>query len=128
MNEEKVSTKETYFFDTYAIFEIVIGNPKYQKYTDCDIITTIYNIAEFNYNLKKEKDKKEVDELTKKYYNYIVEVNLEDIEMAMDLKIKHKNLSIPDVIGYIVAKRHKVRFLTGDECFRDFENVEFVKK
>ena len=128
MNEEKVSTKETYFFDTYAIFEIVIGNPKYQKYTDCDIITTIYNIAEFNYNLKKEKDKKEVDELTKKYYNYIVEVNLEDIEMAMDLKIKHKNLSIPDVIGYIVAKRHKVRFLTGDEGFRDFENVEFVKK
>jgi len=46
----------------------------------------------------------------------------------MDLKIKHKDLSIPDVIGYIVAKRYGAKFLTGDEGFRNMENVEFVKK
>ena len=45
----------------------------------------------------------------------------------MDLKIKYKHLSIPDCIGFIVAKRYGVKFLTGDEAFRNFDNVEFVK-
>lgn len=52
----------------------------------------------------------------------------QELKEAMDFKIKHKKFSIPDVIGYIVAKRHKVKFLTGDEGFRHFPNVEFVKK
>ena len=46
----------------------------------------------------------------------------------MSLKLKHKNLSIPDSIGYITAKRLGIKFLTGDEDFRNFENVEFIKK
>ncbi len=127
MNEE-TDIKETYFFDTYAIFEVVIGNPKYKKYTDCNIITTIYNLAEFNYNLKKEKKKEDVDELTKKYYNHIVEVKLEDIQEAMDFKTKNRQLSIPDAIGYTVAKRLKIKFLTGDQEFENMDNVEYVKK
>lgn len=45
----------------------------------------------------------------------------------MDLKVKCKDLSIPDVIGYIIAKRHGVPFLTGDSGFEGFDNVEFVK-
>jgi len=32
-----------------------------------------------------------------------------------------------DCIGYIIAKKSGVQFLTGDEHFKDFENVEFVK-
>jgi len=125
---KEVISKETYFFDTYALFEIVRGNPKYKKYTECNIITTIFNLAEFNYNLKKERSKKETDTLTEKYYPFIVEVNLKDLKNAMDLKIKDKDPSIPDVIGYIVAKRHNVKFLTGDKGFEKMENVEFVVK
>jgi len=49
---------EIFFFDTYAFFEIINGNPAYEKYMNCDGITTIFNIAELNYNLKKSKDKK----------------------------------------------------------------------
>ena len=51
----------------------------------------------------------------------------EDVKEAMDLKIKNKNLSIPNTIGYTVAKRHNVKFLTGDEGFRNMDHVEFVK-
>jgi len=43
----------------------------------------------------------------------------------MDLKTKHRKLSIPDVIGYIIAKKYSVKFLTGDEDFKDLDNVEF---
>jgi len=48
---------ETYFLDTYAIFEIIEANPKYEKYTNCRFITTLFNLAELNYNLKKNMSK-----------------------------------------------------------------------
>jgi len=119
---------ETYFFDTYAFFEIIYGNPNYMRYSGERIITTIFNIAELDYNLKKEIPKEKAEEYTKDFFNFVVPVTLLDIQEAMDLKIKHKDLSIPDVIGYVVAKRYGVKFLTGDEGFRNMENVEFVKK
>ncbi len=34
---------------------------------------------------------------------------------------------MPDVVGYVIAKKHGVRFLTGDNGFEGFDNVEFVK-
>lgn len=119
---------ETFFFDTYAFFEIIRGNPTYQKYVGASAITTIFNIAELNYNLKKEKDKKTANEITEQYKGLCVEVTIEDIKQAMDLKIQNKKLSIPDVIGYIIAQKHQIKFLTGDEEFRNMPNVEFVKK
>jgi len=122
------TNEETFFFDTYAIIEVVRGNPKYQKYINCSIITTVFNLAELNYNLKKEKDKVTADNITDKYKDEVVEVTIEDVKNAMDLKIKNKNMSIPDVIGYVVAERQEVKFLTGDEDFKHFDNVEFVKK
>jgi uncharacterized protein len=72
--------------------------------------------------------KEKADNFTADYYGYIVEVNLEDIKKATDLMLQHKNLSIPDAIGYIIAKRYKVKFLTGDDDFKEFDNVEFIKK
>lgn len=129
MNEKTEKEEQSmYFFDTYAFFRIIEGNANYEIYKDSKAITTIFNLAELNYNLKKEKDKKTADEITKKYWDFLVEVSLEDLKTAMDLKIKYKDLSIPDVIGYIAAKRYGVKFLTGDEGFKDFDNVEFVKK
>ena len=118
---------DLFFFDTYAIFEIIKGNPNYRAYAESRIITTIFNLAELNRNLKKEKDKKIADEYTDKYSEFIVDVIIDDIKNAMDLKLIKKNMSIPDVIGYTVAKRLDVKFLTGDNDFKDMENVEFVK-
>jgi len=120
--------EEVFFFDTYAFFEIINGNPKYQKYQDVLPVTTVFNLAELNYGLKKEKGAKLADWITEKYALYLVEVKIEDIKKAMDLKTKQRKLSIPDAIGYTIAKRHGLKFLTGDEAFRDFQGVEFVNK
>ena len=121
-------SKETYFFDTYAIIEVVRGSPNYASYTNCGIITTIFNLAELNYNLKKERDKATADKITDKYKDAVVGVTADDVKEAMDTKTKNRQMSIPDAIGYTIAKRHGVKFLTGDEDFRAFKNVEFVKK
>lgn len=116
-----------YFFDTYAFFEIIRGNPEYAKYADAQAITAIFNLAELNYNLKKEKGKKIADAYTDKYRAYIAAVTVEDIKEAMDLKVKKKSLSIPDAVGYTIARKYGVRFLTGDEDFRGMPGIEFVK-
>ncbi|MBU0466400.1 MAG: PIN domain-containing protein [Nanoarchaeota archaeon] len=119
---------DMYFFDTYALIEVIRGNPNYEKYVGAKVITSVFNLAELNYNLKKEKSKEFSDWITKKYWDFVVDVGFDDLVEAMDLKTKHRNLSIPDAIGYVVAKKKKVKFLTGDEDFRDFDGVEFVKK
>ena len=122
------SEEEIYFFDTYAIFEVISGNENYLPYQDVKMITTIFNIAELNYNLKREKDKEIANGISDKYADFVVEVSLEDVKEAMDFKIKYKDMSIPDVIGYVVAKRYGAKFLTGDDDFKDLGNVEFVKR
>jgi predicted nucleic acid-binding protein len=119
---------ETFFFDTYALIEVIRGNPKYVPYSKAQAITTIFNIAELNYILKKEHPKKVADDFTNKYKPCTIKFLWEDIINAMDLKTKHRNLSIPNAIGYIVAKRYNVKFLTGDEDFKALDNVEFIKR
>ena len=130
MNQtEKTGTnKSFYFFDTYALFEVIRGNPKYEPYLDAQMAINIFNLAEFNYNLKKEYSKEKADAVTAKYKSRIVKIAWNDIINAMDLKSKYRHLSIPHAVGYSVAKRLNIKFLTGDDDFKDFENVEFVKK
>ncbi|MBI4044067.1 MAG: PIN domain-containing protein [Candidatus Diapherotrites archaeon] len=117
---------EAYFFDSYAIAEFNNGNSAFLPYENAVGILTIFNLAELNYAMKRDK-KPMADELTRKYSTMLVDVKIEDITRAMDLRMKNKTLSIPDVIGYTVAKRYGVRFLTGDKEFEKMENVEFVK-
>jgi len=128
MNQtEKIGMNDSFFFDTYAFFEVIRGNQNYKPYTNSRIITTIFNLAELNYNLKKEMDKKTADECTDKYSKFIIEVAIEDIKRAMDFKKLHRKLSIPDAIGYTIAKKYNIKILTGDKDFENVENVEFVK-
>lgn len=117
-----------FFFDTYTFFEIIRGNPRYEQYKDSLALTTIFNIAELNYGLKKELEIERADSLCKKYEPFVVEVAVQDVMKAMTLRHKHKMLSIPDAIGYVVARRYNVLFLTGDDDFLSFPHVEFVKK
>jgi predicted nucleic acid-binding protein len=121
-------TDSEFFFDTFAFFEIIYGNPKYEKYKAVRVVTTVFNIAELNYGLKKELDKATANKITEKYYSLITNIGLEELQEAMDLKIKNKSLSAADAIGYAVAKKHCVKFLTGDKEFKNLPNVEFVEK
>ncbi|MBI2147830.1 PIN domain-containing protein [Candidatus Woesearchaeota archaeon] len=121
-------SEQTYFFDTYAFFEIINGNPNYERYKHVVGVTTIFNLAELNYGLKKKMSDAEADAITEKYRFFLVPVVLSDVKQAMSLKKKCRTLSIPDCVGYLVAKRINAVFLTGDEGFRGMENVELVKK
>lgn len=116
------------FFDTYAIIETLKGNLNYAKFEDNEIIINNFVFAELCYNLYKDKN-----ELAKKYLDmyakHIYSVKPEWIEEAMQFRLKwgDRNVSITDCVGYIMAKKLAIPFLTGDKEFKEMENVEFVR-
>lgn len=118
-----------FVFDTYAIMEILRGNPNYAEYNnDEDIIINNFIYAEMCYSLYREKQPLAKEYITK-YSKFISSVKPEWIDEAMQFRLKWKdrNVSITDCVSYIMAKYLGIKFLTGDKEFKDVENVEFVK-
>jgi PIN domain nuclease of toxin-antitoxin system len=117
------------FYDTYAILSLIDGNEDYGKYRS-DIITTgILNFAELYNVFLRSKGKKTADYWARKLNLNIVEMDKDSIIKAVRLRFDNKkeNLSPADCIGYFLALKNKMKFLTGDEKFKNKENVEFVK-
>ncbi|MBI2631601.1 PIN domain-containing protein [Candidatus Pacearchaeota archaeon] len=129
-NEEvKEDEKVSYFFDSYAVIEILKENPNYAKFKEQPITIVLWNLAEIYYHCINSNLEKEADNLYSKFRKSVVEIDDETLQEAMKFKKEHKkqDLSYADCIGYIYAKKHNMVFLTGDKEFENLENVEFVK-
>ena len=118
-----------YFFDTYAIIEIIEENKSYEKYKEEEIVTSILNLGELYYALLKESGEKTADSWHEKLRQSAIMIDAEIVKKAMKFRMenKGKKFSYVDCVGYVLAKERNLRFLTGDEGFKDMENVEFVK-
>jgi len=121
--------KDIYFFDSYAIIEIISGNENYKKYTNSIILTTRLNLFEVFYVLLRDFGEKKANLFLDEYYEFIVTFGKETIKKAAEFRLQHKkrDLSMTDCIGYILAKEWSIKFLTGDKEFKDMDNVEFIK-
>ena len=120
---------KTYFFDSYALVELTKGNPKYIPYIEAQIVISIFNLVELTYSVFVDNGKEIATNTCKKFRECVQDIDEETIIEAVQFRKEHKkqNLSYADCIGYLCAKKQKIPFLTGDEQFRYFENVEFVK-
>lgn len=118
-----------YFFDSYAIIEIIKGNPNYNTYSESEIVTSNLNVGEVFFSLIREHNEEKATKWAEILKGFAFEVDTDTIIEAMKFKFKYKqkNFSYIDCIGYIMAKRHGIKFLTGDKEFSGLENVEFVK-
>ena len=119
-----------YFFDTYALIEIYKSNPKYEKYQkEIGMIINKLNLLEYTYFLMREGKQSEMKEIFEKLSRFNVDYDNELLVEAAKMKLKFlkERLSFIDCIGYLLAKKHSAKFLTGDEKFKHKENVEFVK-
>ncbi len=119
-----------FFYDSYAIIEIISDNPKYLKYKEGNIILTLFNLAEVYWSVLGDFGKEKADEVYAVFRNNVVEVDDETLKEAIVFRKEHKkrDLSYTDCIGYIYAKRNNLKFLTGDSQFEKMPFVEFVKK
>lgn len=116
-----------YFFDTYAFIEVIRGNTAYVRFEDENIMTSIFNLAELNYILKKEMPYERADAYIAQYEQLLMDVTVQDVKKAMTLKSKHRKLSIPDSIGYTMAQNYGAVFVTGDSDFTGFKNVLLIR-
>lgn len=119
-----------FYFDTYALVEIAMGNQKFSQYASQEFVINDLTLAEF-YNIML----REYDEATADYWFRKMSPNAKPAtkELLRDaVKFRHyskgKNFSFFDAAGYIFAKQHGYKFLTGDKEFAGLSNVEFVKK
>lgn len=119
---------DIFFFDTCILLEIIKGNKKYAEYKEAQCATALINIAELNYILKKEHSEAIANKITDYFKECIVLATWSDMITAGTIKRKNKELSLPDAIGYAIAQRLHIPFLTSDSDFKDLPNVEFVTK
>ncbi|MEK6932351.1 MAG: PIN domain-containing protein [Nanoarchaeota archaeon] len=122
---------ETYFYDTYALVELIKGNENYLKYKLYKIITTKLNLLELYSALLRDYNEKKAEYYYSFYSKYCINLNDDIIKDSAKLwhsmRKENKKPSYIDCIGYIAALRLKIKFLTGDKEFKDLKNVEFVK-
>ena len=120
---------EEYFFDTYAIVEIIKGSISYREFRHSRIVITIFNLVELHYKILRDFNRQLANEILDKYADYVINIDKETIKKANEFKLlyRKKRISAPDAIGYAMAKNLGIKFLTGDKQFEKLENVEFVK-
>ena len=77
----------------------------------------------------KEGDVQKADDWVKKLHANIIDLDIDIIKEAMLFKHKQSKLkmSMVDCIGYAIAKKYNLIFVTGDKAFENIENVMFIK-
>lgn len=120
--------EDIFVYDTYALIEIMNKNPGYEKYTLLKPIINDFIFAEFCYNLFKDNVKNSENHINE-IKPAIVHVDTETIKEAMQFRLewKKRKVSMTDCIGYYMAKKLDIKFLTGDKEFEGLDGVEFVK-
>lgn len=118
-----------FFFDTYALIAFLEEKESYKKFEDTPIITSFYNIYELTYYIIRDYSREEAKKVLDKLNYNLLKPEEKDLIKASKFKFKNKDrmLSYVDCMGYILAKKHDLRFLTGDKEFEEKNNVEYIK-
>ncbi len=121
------------FADTYALVEILKGNPAYEKISEEELATLEFNIFELAYALYRDFGRTHASGILPILRSKIEIISPGDLdylnasEFRMLSNKNGKKLSLIDSLGYACSKRLNIRFLTGDQEFKDVENVEYIK-
>lgn len=130
MNSEEIYIEdESFFFDSYALFEIYSGSEAYKKYKNKICVTSKLNLYEIYLIILRNGDRVGAEKVLANYYQFASDFNENVIKDAAEMKIKmsKRDVSMTDCIGYALARQLGIKFLTGDKEFESLDNVEFVK-
>ena len=115
------------FFDTYALIEILEQNPKFQKYLETQVVITNLNLFELYFYGLRTTTSKQAHKWLVDFSQFTVVFDKWEIANGASLKMKNKQCSMADCIGYATAQRLGIPFLTGDKAFEKLPGVEFVR-
>lgn len=116
--------------DTYALYEISQGNPKFADYLKEDFVITDITLAEFYGVILRNYNEQTADYWFKRLESYSINIGRLILIEAIKFRYKHRksNISFFDAVGYVFSLINGFLFVTGDKEFEKFKNVEFNKK
>jgi predicted nucleic acid-binding protein len=120
-----------FFYDSYAVLAYLSDNPKYRSFfEENDGFLTKLNLIEIHYRTLEVHGARAASQIIKAFAKYVIDFGLSDIEGSMKLRLRLKkngrDISYADALGYYLALKSNVKFLTGDKWFKGLEGVEFV--
>ena len=120
-----------FFYDSYAVLAYLSDNPNYRSFfEENDGFLTKLNLMEIYYRTLEVHGDQAASQVVKVFAKYVMDFGLADIEGSMKLRLELKkngrDISYADALGYYLALKSNVKFLTGDKWFKGLEGVEFV--
>lgn len=116
-----------YFWDAYALVERAEGNASYLPYADVPVFTHQMDVYEFVACVSRHHPETEVREALRLLAPNLVDAETEDLFAAARFRAERR-VSYVDALGYVLARKHGMRFLTGDRAFQGVEGVEYVPR
>lgn len=122
----------SFFADSYALIEMLKGNEHYRSFQSERLITTEFNICEVGFAVCRNypTNAPQVLNTVRKLITLTATCNEDYCSGAAwkkEASVQGKKLSTIDCVGYSVANRLRIPFLTGDREFADMTNVHFVR-
>ncbi len=121
------------FADTYALIELLKGNPNYKYYSQAHLVATEFNIFELTYALFRDFGRDETERVVRLMRDKVEILPTDDpdylnaSEFRKSANKTGKKLSLIDALGYAYSRKLGIKFLTGDREFVDMQNVEYIK-
>lgn len=119
-----------YYFDTYSLIEL-LAKRDFVRYTAKGLVTSRWNLAELLVVDLREHGEVEARRHFRRFLGACEDPTDEDLFEAARFREQQRKqrrlLSYVDALGYVIAKRLSLRFLTGDVAFRGLPHVHFVE-
>lgn len=124
--------KPLYFYDSYAVMAYLSDNPAYRVcFEENDGILTKLNLIEVAYRTMELHGEEAATQVVTLFAKYVIDFGPMDIvastKLRLELKREGRNISYADALGYYLAIKNKLKFLTGDREFEGLDGVEFIK-
>jgi predicted nucleic acid-binding protein len=107
-------------------------NSNYRAYfEENDGVLTKLNLIEICYRTIELHGEEAATQVVKLFAKYTIDFASADIigsmKLRLTLKQNGRNISYADALGYYLALKNKLKFLTGDKEFEGLDGVEYVK-
>jgi predicted nucleic acid-binding protein len=125
---KRAGTISKYFYDSWAILEYLNRGRLAPYFRSGRGVTTWLQVMEVFYALLLDgKSELEAKDQIAALQPHLIDFSFDDVLGAMGVRIRmnrnRRNLSYVDAIGYYLAQKRRLRFLTRDPGFRGLRGV-----
>lgn len=111
-----------YFLDTHAMLEMLNGRAPFMQFLPGGC-TNHFNLLELHVGACRIKGEDEADAKLRRLQSKAIPVEADDVLAASRIKRTIRGSSYADALGYAMAQRRRIPFVTGDKTFKGLPGV-----